>query len=590
MITKMRRPARGQAIVLFALSAVGIIMAVGLALDTERLTISYGAAQHAAEAAALAGVEYLPQYPTSASLAPDGNDATDRAVQAAAENGFTDASAITVTPVIGSIPTLQVTIHIAVTLSLSALLTPTPISSAAEAQARILPPVALGDGTGSYGDQPDDVTQMTAAIGSPYELKERGDPYSVQCETGWSDGSDLTHADATTNIYTTSMLGIATNAPQYPGGPQCSPGTPGNPDHVPSGFGGLATRTGAVPTGQSYLVTIPAGGTGYSVWIWNPRFVYPSANSASRLFTTENIYASGYTDNPIFYPEIAYTLFSVPMLHDRTRDVPLAAIWPYATPPNTSPSPALPASQIVTLPPLDTNSGDLWIHGCSSSGAWNLSGGSTYQLPITSGQGCLASVPADVNQWVELGAQTLSAPAGAPAFFRVTVDANAGYGQHDYALKICYNAAFATGCSAAGATVSGWNAATVVMDGGEHQSYPLAAIPAAYAGRQIALGLYNPGVGSGTITLQVIPPAGGGSVTYPTWARTTTVNGAPALETSLSGDNLYHGKWVTLTLVLPPNYTGGTWQIRWDGTVAPPTRMITLRAALIGQAETPASG
>ncbi len=574
--------ARGQALVLFALSIVALLMLVGLSIDGLRLYIAYSQGQRAAEAAALAGVLYLPQYLTATSPAPDGNDATDRAVQVAAQNGVLDASAVTITPSTSSVPTLRVTIHISVPLSFSSLLGAAPITTQPSATAELLPPIALGDASGTFGDRYENITQQYAGLSSPYELKERGDPYSVQCETGWSDGADAAHEDATTPIYTTIPLGVTTNAPQYGSGPNCSPGSPGNPDQIPSGFGGLATRTTPLPTGTSYLITIPQNGSGYSVWVWNPRFVYIPGNRYGQLFPTENIYTTGATDNPAFYPQIAYTLFTVPQLYNRTADVPLAAIWPFTTPPNTAPNPALNAAQIVTLPALDANVSDLGLHGCSWAKAWDLTGGSTYHPPITGGQGCVAVMPNDVGHWVQMGTQLLTGNPNGPSFYRLTVDTNTGYGVHAYGVKICHNASRVAGCAIDGATVTGWNATTALLHGSGTQTYPLANIPAQFAGRQITLRLYNPGLANGTVTLRIVPPASGGSVTYPAWLRMSTQSGQPAILTTSSGDNRYHGKWLYVTLNLPTDYGGGEWSLSWSGT-APGTNLMTVAATLVGK-------
>jgi hypothetical protein len=562
-------PARGQALVLFAVSVVMLLLLVGLAVDGLRVYIAYSQAQRAAEAAALAGVAYLPAYPTSATPAPDGSDATTRAQQVAAQDGFPIASNVVVSPQATPVLALTVTIHLSIPVSLMALIGSAPISSLASATALLLPPIALGDASGSYGDRVENVTQLVAGLSSPYELKERGDPYSVQCESGWSDGSDATHADAATNIYTTIQLHVATNAPQYASGPNCSPGSPGNPDHIPAGFGGLATRTGPVPTGASYLISIPPGGTGYSVWVWNPRFVYTSSNLDSQLFAAENIYTTGSMDDPAAYPQIAYTLFTAPQLYDRSTDVPLAAIWPYASAPDTSPAPAMDASQITTMPALDAAGPDLWQHGCSSDGAWNVQqGGSTYTPPIVSGKGCLADVPNDYKQWVRLGTHALGASGALPAYFRLTVDTNTGYGVHGYGVKVCHNATSAPNCAIDGATITPWNAATMMLQGSATQTYSLASIPAAYAGRQIAL--------------NIVPPAAGGVVTYPAWLRMTAVSGQPAIQTSSNGDDLYHGKWISCMLTLPADYSGGEWHFTWIGSNPPPSTLMTISAALIG--------
>ncbi|MBA3822831.1 MAG: hypothetical protein H0X24_02860, partial [Ktedonobacterales bacterium] len=461
-----RRVARGQALVLFALSISALIGLVGLSVDGLRVYIAFSDGQRAAEAAALAGVAYLPQYLTNLTPAPDGNDATTRALAAAAQNGFSNAAAITVAPVVGSgVPELHVIIRITVPLSLMAVLGAAPAVAQPNATAALLPPIALGDGSASFGDTTEGFSAQLAAISGSDELKERGDPTSPLCETGWSDGSDTAHTNATTPLFFTGLLHVPTNAPQYLSGPNCSPGTPGNPDVVPTGFGGLATGTTPVPTGTSYLITLPPGGTNYSVWVWNPRFTATGSGSDNQFFTNENVFSGVLRDNPQFYPRIAYSLYSAPQLYDRTRDVPLAAIWPNTTPPDTSPNPALLGGQLINLPSVDTNILDLIVHGCPWTGAWNLTGGSSYQLPITSGQGCLAAVPADYRHWVQLGTQALNAPTNGAGYFRLTVDTATGVGLHGYAVKVCQGASVAAGCAGGGATITPWNAATVQLHG-----------------------------------------------------------------------------------------------------------------------------
>jgi hypothetical protein len=182
-----------------------------------------------------------------------------------------------------------VAIHLNLPLSLIALLHPGPVATDAIAAAQLLPPMTLGDGSNSFGDQTENVTQGFAGLTSPNELQERGDPYTTLCELGWSEASDQGHVNATSNSYYTTQSHVPTNKPQYPSGPNCSPGNPGNPDQMPAGFGGLATRNSPVSSGASYLITIPKGGAGYSVWVWNPRLVYRGSNTYNTLFTQENI-------------------------------------------------------------------------------------------------------------------------------------------------------------------------------------------------------------------------------------------------------------------------------------------------------------
>ncbi len=553
---------------IFALSLAALLALAGLSIDSLRVFIVFGQAQRAAEAAALAGVPYVPQYPDDKTSAPDGNDARDRALQAAAQNGFTDSSAITITPAAGPPATLTVTIHINVALTLISLVDPSPAVGSASATAEMLPPVALGDSSGAFGTLSG--ASEAAASAGPNELKERGDPYSVLCEDGWSQASDTTHADAGTDIYTT-RLGTTTNAPQYPTGPDCSPGTPGNPDAVPAGFGGLQTGDNPVVTGESYLITLPPGSGEYSVWVDNPRFAYDAAGNHSRFFTSESVFDKG-TDAPALYPQIAYSLFAVPELYNRVADVPLAAIWPSSTSvPDTSPDSPLSAAQIYRDPPVDL------AHDCPSPQVWSV-------------EGACVDAP-DIGNWVQLPAPTsLTATATAPAYYRLTVSStigdNAGYGEQEYAVKICQSPAKPDDpCSTGGASLAAWNAETVHLHSTTSSaSFPLANIPAAYAGRSVTFRLFNAGIGAGNVTLAILPPASGGSVTYPAYLRLATSGSTTVIQTSINGDDLYHGKWIDLTLTLLPDYTGGEWQLRWTSDTAPPDATMTISATLEGAA------
>jgi hypothetical protein len=559
--------------VIFALGLTALLALTGLSIDSLRVFIAYGQAQRAAEAAALAGVPYVPQYLTAATRAPDGNDAADRVLLAAAQNGFADQSMITITPSAGPPATLTVTIRISVALTLISLVNPSPAVSNASATAEMLPPIALGDSSGSFGTS--NGTGETAIIAGPNELKERGDPYSVLCEDGWSQASDTTYGDAPTNSYTT-RLGTASNAPQYPAGPNCSPGTPGNPDVVAADFGGLQIGDNPVTTGESYLITIPPGNGQYSVWVYNPRFAYGASGNYSRFFTNESVFHSG-TDKPALYPQIAFSLYAVPELYHRA-DVPLAAIWPSsASTPDTRPNPPLSAAQIYRDPPVDAYWLDDLLHGCI--------------LKVWTAEGSCIITPADIGNWVQLPTATpLTATATAPAYYRLTASSttgdDTGYGEQEYAVKICQSPGKpGDPCSSGGASLSAWNAETVSLHSSTlSATFPLANIPAAYAGRDVALHIFNAGVGSGNVTLALLPPAGGGSVTYPGYLRLAINGSTTAIQTSINGDSHYHGKWVDLTLTLPPDYAGGEWQLQWTSDIAPPDATMTIAATLEGTA------
>lgn len=569
---KRPHPQRGQALVLFAVTLIALIGLIGLSIDGLRVYIKFGEAQRAAEAAALAGVLYLPAFPNNTARAPDGNDATDRAYQEAAKNNFTDHTAITVTAT--SPTTITVSIHISVPLTLIALLNPAPATSDAVASAIQLSPIALGDNSGAVGDN----SNYTASITGLNELKEHGDPSSVLCEDGWSQASDIAHSDAISAIYT-SRLGSATNMPQYLSGPNCSPGTPGNPDMISPSFGGLTT-SGRSITGQSYLVTIPPGTTNAALWVWNPRFTNSDSGTPDQFFAGEKPFSNHFLHDALsYYPQMTYSLYRVSRLYDRSADVPIAAIWPSAdstSVPDTTPFPALDNSHLLRMPSLDLAFLDDLSHLCFAK-AWNPAGS------------CI-STPSDIGRWVKMPLPEGLNAASVPVTYRLTVSntngSSAGYGQHDYGLKLCNDqVSLPPSCASGGTTVTAWHSQTLrILTPARSVTLPLAFIPATYVGRQVQLDLFNSGVGPGNITIQILPPVGSGTISYPALTRFSTTGAPTAIQTSLASDSRYHGKWLHLTLTLPPDYSGGEWQMQAMTDSPTFDATMTVAASLIGPA------
>lgn len=196
-----------------------------------------------------------------------------------------------------------------------------------------------------------------------------------------------------------------------------------------------------------------------------------------------------------------------------------------------------------------------------------------------------------------------------------------GYGSHAYAVAACDSdtvpdAYGIDGCKdgsfGAGqyknpqVVVSSWNNTDMTFQGAlaartPNKNYPQTAcvttaavpyacldagcIPTAFAGRTITLGLFNvasltaatSGVTSGSLYISVVPPAGGGSVTYPASVQSTltTIDGEPAVNVATDKYSPFHGLWFLVTLTLPTSYTGlcnplggtsgntGEWQIMY---------------------------
>src|SRR6516162_3963610 len=85
---RRRRGQSGQTLVIFALSVFVLIGLAGLAVDVLRAYDLYAHEQRAAEAGALAGVIYMPNFYNQQATTIDNNSAISRALQEVQKNGF----------------------------------------------------------------------------------------------------------------------------------------------------------------------------------------------------------------------------------------------------------------------------------------------------------------------------------------------------------------------------------------------------------------------------------------------------------------------------------------------------------------------
>ena len=483
-----QRMRSGQTLVIFALSFTVLLGMAGLVIDVGRAYDLYARMQRAAEAGALAGVLYMPNYYNT--MRPgDIDSAVSRASKEVVEDGYGTAlpynasacvagAPVSICPVSANQYDLQVTITQTLDLVLLSGLGVQPVTLIATAQADYLPPAQLGARTNYFGDKvecnnsgsiqacdPNDGTyphlqSFLASFIGPDDLKEYGDPY-VYCEegpayTGTPDGS------ASSPPFTYN--GVGTNHPQYLDGITDHCGEPtdvtaGNPDQQPVGYSGPKTQPTAHPGGYNYLVTVPSGVGNADIWVYNPSFIpcdsscgyanfdhfigsnpqYYMGPSGNGIKTFDGKY-----DAPPFYYDITYSLYQVNSLYDRSSDTPLGS---------------------VTYPSYDAMSGDLSIHGCTAGEIydpyWN--GGATNNYynqpyPTTPGSnGCFPSATgnptpydttAEAPCWQQWCTLYPNLPAGT---YRLVIEATglmsatssyisdttSGYGEHEYALKVC---------------------------------------------------------------------------------------------------------------------------------------------------------
>ena len=225
---------RGQTIVVAALLMTLLLGIVGLAIDVGWFELNLVRMQRAADAAALAGVVYLPGNPTAAFNA---------ARAEATKNGYTSGTeGAVVTPEQDPInrQSLLVSVQGPVQLYFARLLGVLNIQGARRARAEFVLPVPMGSPQDYFG-------------------------IANLCRNSDTPGSCPAVASATGN---------GTLAPQGFWGAVLTKGADrGNGDaYSPYYNGNPGLNAGYDPNGYSYIVEIPAGVTAGEVWIFDPLF------------------------------------------------------------------------------------------------------------------------------------------------------------------------------------------------------------------------------------------------------------------------------------------------------------------------------
>src|SRR5690242_19137963 len=604
---------------------------------------------------------------------------------AACPTPFT-ATEVSVCSVAGKPNDLRVAITETTPLALLSALGLRPVTLTVSAQAEYMPPFPVGlDNTPNFfGDQGEcntsggspnscgpsgngaHVQNFMANIEGPADLKESGDPF-VFCEEGPSDTTppQPDQGQGVTNgLYTIPTYeGLLTNHTQYADsttnlaahcGQPVAGGNPGNPDQQPPGYNGPATSGNEHPGAYNYAIVIPDvahGGPngGGSVWIYNANYVpfIDTGNSCPGRQPTDTFRKghgctgwattygtqtfNGNFDDPYFYFNVTYTLYSVTAPYFRGVDVP---VWQSpVNQPEIAPFGGMVNGQTgvaVPVRPYDMMTQDLSLHGCQTNGSqvYDLSGRSSYGSG--SGAGACLPTPQCFQQWCEV-ADNLQA-----GLYRLAVEVTGynpsgaaldafshGWGKHNYGLKVCvHTPPSAIGCPSGG-SVSAWNNMDITMSfpsANAQNVFPLADIPVQYAGRLINIGFYDPGDSDpgNDSWFAVVPPATDetGTLTNPAipinyghdcqgnpretapanWLNDPPVsriqpmpnvsggiaNGQPSIRTSANGDNIFNGLWVRGCVQLPPNYVGGLWKMDIFSSHGTNTDTVGISFALVG--------
>jgi hypothetical protein len=253
----------GQGIVIVALAGTLLIAGLGLGVD---MVVGYFysvATERAAAAAALSGVVFMPDQFNPSDAVPPGsrNDATDRALDEARRNGFDPAdtvNGVVVTPsrVLGHPNRLQVAVERTAPVFFMEAFGFRPYRVTQTAIAAYLPPVSLGE-PGS---------QLGASLGDLGRTR-----FSFMRTEGW--GVDRAIGDAFT---------------PSPFNPPASAGATDDVHQISYIAGNdLQDPTVSDRGGYNYRITIPAGGSGGVIQVYNA--VYgPDGYGAAANFCDNN--------------------------------------------------------------------------------------------------------------------------------------------------------------------------------------------------------------------------------------------------------------------------------------------------------------
>lgn len=262
---RFRREQRGQTLVVVALMIVALLGFTGIVTDVAWYEVSLMRIQRAADAAALAGVVYLPNNVSGAQTA---------AQQEASKNGYTDGvNGVTVvaTPEALNNRILGVTVNSPVRSWFARLFGITQFQARRNARAEFVLPVPMGSPEDYYGinvlcrnsDTPPACPQVPRAGGAG-NLTPLGFFGGVEAR-----GTERQNGDA----YST----------YYNGSPTLNPGYD--------------------PNGYQYIVEFGPGTVGGSVWLYDPMFCATGAGTATgrRLGAGDNWFGNGGTGITVVY-------------------------------------------------------------------------------------------------------------------------------------------------------------------------------------------------------------------------------------------------------------------------------------------------
>ena len=513
----------GVVAVIVAFLAVVLLSIAAFTVDVGSRYVEGHREQRAADAAALAGVVYLPGNPAKA---------TATALKYAAANGYDDADpTIVVSVKVDKTPTrLRVSITHKINNSFAGLIGFPTATISRSSVADWAEPVPLGSPCNEFGNDPDSpntsgvkstrcagADQFWANIGSPAAAKGNGDAFQNGTCSGEDSCSGTTNADYDANgyFYTVNVEQATTNL------------------RIDVFDPALISVGDLCDSSQSDNSSIQNAAKLKPSTDKNPEAVVP--DPATR-------YAAG-PDSPYCTGDISYNA-------KNQRDINQVSTSYTIRNPPANPWDPLSGTVRTDCTGAKTYPG----YAGDLSKALNQKHADYKVVTPGFGQGYVAQV---FRRWVPL-CTIASAPAGT---YTIQVHTN-GVGQ-DYAAghnRFALRAYSTTDSTAKDkVSVSGFNKMAIYANlPNATTSFFLTKVPAGARGQTLNVRLFDIGDSTGNGTVKVVPPPDSGLTKF-TGCKGFGVTGGTAgtnlTDCAITANSTYNGKWQTVSVPIPTNYT-----------------------------------
>jgi Flp pilus assembly protein TadG len=533
---RLRRDDRGIVAVLSVILAPIMFGLCAFSVDCGNWYATVERVQRAADAAALAGVPYLPG---------DLSAAKAQALKTAAANGFTTGGTTVVDPepVPGQPSRLQVTITTVVNNTFGQILGVGTTKVRRTAIATYQQPLPMGSPCNEFGNGPEPVVGATnqrssqcasagdfwANVGSPRAKKSYGDAYQ--------DGN-CTTSDAGTDNCTAS----------------------GNSDYATDGY--------------FYEINLSKAVTNLTIQAFDPAFVsvgdlcstnfgssYTAASYAKNQYNynpSSSASTAKYLEDSALYASGQSSKYCTgDQLYSTTGQPPDATFT--IRQPSASSSLYDPTSFPVISGCTQTFkgfNGDLYTalnQYKQVNGVVQYSSGKPV-LATTGSGGYQQQVASEFRQWVTLC--TVPGTTGPGTYF-VQVQTNAsgdnvnGDGHNRFALR-AYGSSSLDNTSIA---ITGLTNMAIYADlPSAHTSFYLTQVPPTAAGQVLDVRLFDIGDSSQPGTVKIVPPTDSNVSAFSGCTGSGPTSGALS-NCSIPANSSYNGKWETISVPIPSNYT-----------------------------------